>query len=205
MKKTKRWLASLSLLGLLALTSCDAEQAADNISESVEGTVANVLPNLYVALAQLGAFLVMVFIFFKFAYKPIKARILARSQHIEDNISEAMQKKREADLQLEDAKAKLNEAKDKANVIVANASKEAEVSAQKILDHAASQAEEIRKQGEKDAEEIKRKVDRKAHDEIVTTAIEASKEILGREVSREDNEKVVNAFLEKMKEDHSEE
>ena len=203
MKKTKRWLASLSLLGLLALTSCDAEQAADNISESVEGTVANVLPNLYVALAQLGAFLVMVFIFFKFAYKPIKARILARSQHSEDNISEAMQKKREADLQL--AKAKLNEAKDKANVIVANASKEAEVSAQKILDHAASQAEEIRKQGEKDAEEIKREVDRKAHDEIVTTAIEASKEILGREVSREDNEKVVNAFLEKMKEDHSEE
>ena len=67
------------------------------------------------------------------------------------------------------------------------------------------QAEEIRKQGEKDAEEIKREVDRKAHDEIITTAIEASKEILGREVSREDNEKVVNAFLEKMKEDHSEE
>ena len=108
MKKTKRWLASLSLLGLLALTSCDAEQAADNISESVEGTVPNVLPTLYVALAQLGAFLVMVFIFFKFAYKPIKARILARAGGSGENISEAMQKKREADLQLEDAKAKLN-------------------------------------------------------------------------------------------------
>ena len=200
MKKSKLAKASLSLFALLAMTSCDVNQAADNISSSVEGTVSDVLPNLYVALAQLGAFLVMVFIFFKFAYKPIKKKLMARQQHVSDNISEAMAKNREADLRIEQSEVDVKEAKEKAKKIVADANKTAELSAQEILNEANAQADEIRKQGQKDAEELKKEVDRKAHDQIVTTAIAASKEILGRELTKEDNEKVIDSFLDKMSE-----
>ena len=97
MKNKKLTWASLSSLLVLALTSCDTKQAADNISGPVEDTIENVLPNLYVALAPLGAFLVMVFVFFKFCYKPIKKRLQLRADHVKQNVDEAREKNLEAD------------------------------------------------------------------------------------------------------------
>ena len=185
----------------MGLTSCDTQGAADNISGSVEETIQNALPNLYVALAQLGAFLVMVFVFFKFCYKPIKKRLLARQEHIQQNIQEAQEKNSEADRNREIAAMTIKDSHEKADKIITDANKAAQASAQKIIDQANEQADKIRIQGQKDAEEIKKEVDRQAHDEIVTTAIAASKEILGRELTKEDNDKVIDDFINKLEED----
>lgn len=201
MKKKKLLSASLSLLLLMGLTSCDTQGAADNISGSVEETIQNALPNLYVALAQLGAFLVMVFVFFKFCYKPIKKRLLARQEHIQQNIQEAQEKNSEADRNREIAAMTIKDSHEQADKIITDANKAAQASAQKIIDQANEQADKIRIQGQKDAEEIKKEVDRQAHDEIVTTAIAASKEILGRELTKEDNDKVIDDFINKLEED----
>lgn len=201
MKKKKLLSASLSLLLLMGLTSCDTQGAADNISGSVEETIQNALPNLYVALAQLGAFLVMVFVFFKFCYKPIKKRLLARQEHIQQNIQEAQEKNSEADRNREIAAMTIKDSHEQADKIITDANKAAQASAQKIIDQANEQADKIRIQGQKDAEEIKKEVNRQAHDEIVTTAIAASKEILGRELTKEDNDKVIDDFINKLEED----
>ncbi len=201
MKKKKLLSASLSFLLLMGLTSCDTQGAADNISGSVEETIQNALPNLYVALAQLGAFLVMVFVFFKFCYKPIKKRLLARQEHIQQNIQEAQEKNSEADRNREIAAMTIKDSHEQADKIITDANKAAQASAQKIIDQANEQADKIRIQGQKDAEEIKKEVDRQAHDEIVTTAIAASKEILGRELTKEDNDKVIDDFINKLEED----
>lgn len=201
MKKKKLLSASLSLLLLMGLTSCDTQGAADNISGSVEETIQNALPNLYVALAQLGAFLVMVFVFFKFCYKPIKKRLLARQEHIQQNIQEAQEKNSEADRNREISAMTIKDSHEQADKIITDANKAAQASAQKIIDQANEQADKIRIQGQKDAEEIKKEVDRQAHDEIVTTAIAASKEILGRELTKEDNDKVIDDFINKLEED----
>ena len=77
--------------------------------------------------------------------------------------------------------------------------KTAEKTSQAIIEKANERAEQIRLQGEKDALEKQKEVERKAHDEIVSTAIAASKEILGRELTREDNNKVIDDFIDKMK------
>lgn len=197
MKRRKFFWLSSSLM-LLCLTSCDSQEAADNIAGSVQDTVANALPNLYVALAQLGAFLVMVFVFFKFFYKPIKKRILARQEHVVNEIQDAHEKNLQAERELEVAKDNLKESHVKADSIIAEANKTAYTSAQEIIDDANRRADEIRKQAEKDAIEKQKEVERVAHDEIVTTAIAASKEVLGRELTNEDNDKVIEDFIEKM-------
>lgn len=199
MKNKKLHVASLSSLLVLLLTSCDIQGAADNISGSVEDTVQNVLPNLYVALAQLGAFLVMVLIFFFFCYKPIKKRLRLRAEHVKEQVDEAGEKNREAERNREVSEMNIKDSHQKADQIISDANKTAEKSAQEIIDKANERAEQIRIQGEKDAEEKKKEVERKAHDEIVTTALAASKEILGRELTKEDNDKVIDDFIEKMK------
>ena len=185
----------LFVLSSLVLTSCNT----DSITSSVQETVANALPNLWITLTQLGAFLVMVFIFFKFAFKPIKNKLQQRSAAVEKNIHDAEEAKHQAGDDRAKAAQNIKDSRVQAQQIVEDASKEANLKAEAILGKANTDANLIRAQGEKDAKERQKQIDRKAHNAIVTTAIDASKQILGREISQEDNEKVVNDFIEQMK------
>lgn len=192
----KKFKASLLFIAsTLVLTSCDTS----GITGSISDAVANALPNLWITLTQLGAFLVMVFVFFKFAFKPIKAKLKARQDAVEKNIQDAACAKRDADADREAAAQNIKNSRVQAQQIVDDASKEATVKADAILAKANADADNIRAQGEKDAAERQKQIDRQAHNLIVNTAIDASKQILGREINEEDNEKVVNDFLNQMK------
>ena len=199
--KQKKIAALIGLSSLLVLTSCDTS----SISESVSDTVSNALPNLWVTLAQLGAFLVMVFVFFKFAYQPIKKKLKARNEYVAKNIHDSEQSKTEAAKSNEIAAQNVKNSRVQAQAILEDANKTAQLSADKIVAQANSDADSIRAQAEKDAVEREKKVDRDAHDKIIKASIAASKEILGREINEEDNEKVVNDFLTKMDEEEKKE
>lgn len=192
----KKFKASLLfIVSLLVLTSCDTS----GITGSISDAVANALPNLWITLAQLGAFLVMVFIFFKFAFKPIKAKLKARQDAVEQTITDASKAKHEAELDRETANMNIKNSRIQAQQIVEDASKEAAIKADMIIKKANDDADIIRAQGEKDAQERQKQIDRDAHNIIVSTAIDASKQILGREINENDNEKVVNDFIDQMK------
>jgi F-type H+-transporting ATPase subunit b len=192
----KKFKASLLfIVSSLVLTSCDTSSITGSISDAV----ANALPNLWITLAQLGAFLVMVFVFFKFAFKPIKAKLKARQDAVEQNILDASKAKKDAEMDREAASTNIKTSRIQAQKIVEDASKEATIKADQIIKKANEDADIIRAQGEKDALERQKQVDREAHNLIVETAIDASKQILGREINESDNEKVVNDFIDQMK------
>ena len=193
--KKKLKASLLFIVSSLVLTSCDTS----GITGSISDAVANALPNLWITLAQLGAFLVMVFIFFKFAFKPIKAKLKARQDAVMQNITDSEKAKHEAELDKETASANIKNSRIQAQQIVEDASKEASIKADAIIKKANEDADIIRAQGEKDAMERQKQVDRDAHNIILTTAIDASKQILGREINESDNEKVVNDFIDQMK------
>ncbi len=185
----------LFIVSSLVLTSCDTS----GITGSISGAVADALPNLWITLTQLGAFLVMVFIFFKFAFKPIKEKLKARQDAIEKDIQDASKAKREALQDKETAQMNIKTSRIQAQQIVSSAAKEAQIKADDIVKKANEDADMIRAQGEKDAIERKKQIEREAHNVIVSTALDASKQILGREIDEKDNEKVVNDFLNEMK------
>lgn len=159
------------------------------------------LPNLFITLAQLGAFIVTVLIFFFFVFKPLKKKLKERREHIETNIRESEQAKAKAEKSEEVAYQNIQNSRIEANRILIDAKKTADDAANKILEDANAQADQIRKQGEKDAIEMKNDMERQAHDTIVTTALEASKKILEREIDEEDNSKIVRDFIDQMKKD----
>lgn len=193
--------AILLLPMMLMLTSCDS----NSISSSISETVANALPNLWITLAQLSAFLVMVFVFFKFAYKPIKQKLKDRQTYISNNISDSEAAKRSALQNQEATERNLANSRLQANEIIANANKEAQASAQSILDQAQEDADRIRKQGQADALEEKKRMERETNDAIVKNSIAISKEILGREINEKDNEKIATQFLDEMKKENQNE
>lgn len=193
--KKKLVSASLLSLSLLRLTSCETDSRSGSISDKV----GSALPNLWISLAQLAAFLVRVVIFFVFAYKPIKKKMQQRADYVASNIKESEQAKEAVSNSEQICQDTIRHGKTEASRIIQAASKTAKESADQIVQKANDQADAIREQAKKDAEQIKQDSLKQTHDEIVNGAISASKAILKRELSKEDNDKVVDDFLSERK------
>ena len=191
----KKFSLLLFTLTLFVLTSCDSQGISDSISE----TVSSAIPNLWISLAQLGAFLVMVFVFFKFAYQPIKKKLKERSEYQMNNITKSKQELSQAEKARQIAENNIQASRTQANEIVQAAEKEAKLRSEKIMEDAQKELERKQKQGEIEIAERKALLERKAHNEIVSTALDASKAILGRELTQEDNDKIVDDFINQMK------
>ena len=76
--------------------------------------------------------------------------------------------------------------------------------ADKIMADAQAQIEFKKQQADKDLEERKQYMERKAHNEIVNPALNASTAAIGRELTKDDNDKIVSDFIDQMKKDEAE-
>ena len=180
----------------------EEEVSSQGISDSISETVANALPNLWISLAQLGAFLVMVAVFFFFAYRPIKEKLKKRSEYQRDMVNKANQNLAQAEKAKETAENNIQASRNQANEIIQAAEKEAKMRSQKIMDNAQVEIDRKMKQGEIEIAERKALLERKAHNEIVSTALDASKAILGRELTQQDNDKIVDDFISRIEKEN---
>ena len=186
MSKNKKVLGIITLcLSCLTLTSCDEAQ----LSEKIGTTIANMLPNLYITLMQLALFILVAVLFIWLVYKPLKKKLKQRSDYIEKNIKDSEENKTIKSNQM------IIDSQKKAGEIIANAQKVAENKASTLQQELSESIEKQKTQATKDIEDQKRKMISDAKSEIVEAAIETSKEILGREVKKEDNDKFVDDFL----------
>ena len=190
MKKKLLKLAWLSPC-LLFLASCDVEKASGNITE----TINDAIPNLYITLAQLGAFIVMVVLVIVFGYKPIKKKLDARREYVQKNLEDSDEHLKKAKKAQEEAENNITDSRVKANAIVEAARRQAMEETKQMMDKAQESIDLRKKQGEAELEERKKNLERDTHDQIVKTALDASKEILGRELTQEDNDEMIAKFL----------
>ena len=196
MKKKLLKLAWLSPC-LLFLASCDVEKASGNITE----TINDAIPNLYITLAQLGAFIVMVVLVIVFGYKPIKKKLDARREYVQKNLEDSDEHLKKAKKAQEEADNNITDSRVKANAIVEAARRQAMEETKQMMDKAQERIDLRKKQGEAELEERKKNLERDTHDQIVKTALDASKEILGRELTQEDNDEMIAKFLEDIDKD----
>ena len=119
MSKLKRYFSFIFVvaISLFMLTSCDNQE----LSNRIETTINNMLPNIYVTLAQLAVFILTALIFIKFAYKPIKKKLNQRSEYIENNIKQAEIKNQEAQQKVEKANSLILSSEQKAAEIIQQA------------------------------------------------------------------------------------
>ena len=196
MKKKLLKLAWLSPC-LLFLASCDVEKASGNITE----TINDAIPNLYITLAQLGAFIVMVVLVIVFGYKPIKKKHDARREYVQKNLEDSDEHLKKAKKAQDEAENNIKDSRVKANAIVEADRRQAMEETKQMMDKAQESIDLRKKQGEAELEERKKNLERDTHDQIVKTALDASKEILGRELTQEDNDEMIAKFLEDIDKD----
>lgn len=190
----KKHFLIFSLLLSLLLTSC----SVDNASQDITDTINDAIPNLYVTLAQIGAFIVMVLVVIFFGYKPIKKKLDARREYVKKNLDDS-------DKHLKEAKKKEKESEDiitasriQANSIVEKARKQAIEEKNQMLDEAEKAIALKKIQDEKELKDKEQKMIKDNRDKIISTALDASKEILKREIKEEDNKKIVDDFIDKL-------
>lgn len=179
---------------LLLLTSCDT----DTIGERISKTVNDMLPNLWLTLIQLAIFILVATLFIVFAYKPLKKKLNKRSEYIENNIKESENKNKEANENLLKAQKIVEASEEKAGEIIQNAQKTAEEKANNVENELAKSIEQQKLQAHKDIEAERNKMIKEAKETIIDTAITSSKEILKREFNKDDNDKLLDSFLNEL-------
>lgn len=146
-------------------------------------------------LWQVVNFLILLFILKKFAYKPLLNMLDERKKSIEDAINNAETAKVEAEKLRKDYESRLAEAKQEAQDIIAKATKLGEEMKKDIVTNA---QEEATKAIQRAQEEIAREKDQAIaalRNEVATLAVMAAGKVLGKAVSVEDHQKLVQDFV----------
>jgi F-type H+-transporting ATPase subunit b len=161
---------------------------------------AKLVPNVWAFLTQFLAFIVMVLIVIKLAYKPVHKYLEARKAYVRDNLENAAKSNREAAEAAAQAKANLNDSKRQGSDIVMAAKKQAEEDKARYEEELKEELKAKRTLAEKDIEAEKRQALIDAQGQIVDIALAASASLLGREVSTDDNKKYVAGFVKDVSE-----
>lgn len=191
MKKSKLLLLSSSTVMAISLTGCDV---------SIGDITDKLFPNPWDALAVFLAFVLLLIVVFYFAYKPVKKLLKKRGDYVEGKVKDAEKRELESQKLLSEAGEEMKAKKAEAMAIVEKAKGEALQERNAILEKA---KEEKRAELEKTKEEIAQEIEAskdEIHREIVSVAIDASSKVLEREVNKEDNEKLIDSFIDDLKE-----
>lgn len=157
--------------------------------------VSKLIPNLWAFLVQFIAFIIMVLIVIKLAYKPIAKFIQARKDYISNNLEEARVKNEEATKNLEETKTNLQSSQKEAIQIIQDAKKEANKEREQILEETKKEIAIKHAKAQEDIKIEQEKAIKEMHDDVVDIALEATKNILGREVSDKDDKALLDSFV----------
>ena len=194
MKKYLKY-SILSLFTVIMLTSCEGTPVDQ------ENMVNKLFGSWQSLLIQLGATLILILIVGKFFMKPVREILQKRQDHIMSQISTANLIKEKA----EEKEKEVNERISRLNVEASSIIDDAKKNAETIKENAYKEIEEekinqhqiLQKQLEQEKISAKEEIRK----EILEVALQASEEVLQREVSKKDNQQIVENFIKEVKSD----
>ncbi len=154
-------------------------------------------------VVQVLAILVLVLAVFFLLFKPIRKNIQTRQNYIEENIRSAEEKNKIADANLFHAHQEVKDAHIKAQNIMVEAEKNSMHAKEEAINRTNEEIKDMKLRAEQDIIERRKKADEDIRKEIIDVAFLASEKILEREINKKDNEKIVDDFINSLKEDDS--
>ena len=194
-KKSRFTLWILLPVSAVLLSACEGSPFTD------EDFVKKIFPTGYWDfLIQLVAFIVLLIVVFLVGYKPVKKMLKKRQDAVDKMISETEENNRVAKRAAMASDQTIQEGKEEAERIIASAKKTAELERAKILSAAEQEASAKRKKADEDIAAAKEASKEEVRKEIVDVAMLASETLLGREVTTDDNKRLVADFVDGLRE-----
>lgn len=147
---------------------------------------------------QIVNFLILLFILKKLLYKPMLQMLDDRKKSIEDAINNAETAKVEAEALRKDYEARLAEAKQEAQEIIAKATKLGEEMKKDIVENAQNEAAKAIQKAQEEIVREKEQAIMALRDEVATLAVMAAGKVLGKAITVEDHEKLVKEFVQEV-------
>lgn len=136
-------------------------------------------------------------------FKPVKKFMAKRQEEIKSEYDAVENSKKEA----EELKVKYEQ---EANLAIAEAKAKAErvqkdaeatlLRGNEIVEEAKKEADRIIREADSQAKEEKNQMLKEARDEVIDMAVGIAENILGREISKEDNEKIIGECMDEWRE-----
>lgn len=166
-----------------------------DLSDGLDDILSKLIPNWTSFVVQLAAFLVLVAIVIYFGYKPVKKMIKKREDYIDENIKQSELAKSRANDNIIKSEETLTKSHKEANEIIEQAKLDAEKERARILEETSLLVSKMKSDAEADIIQSREDAKEEIRKEMVNLALDASSEILSRNVNTKDNEKLADDFI----------
>lgn len=157
--------------------------------------ISKIIPNWVSFTAQLAALIVLIIMIILFAYKPVKKIIQKRQDYIESNIHEAEVNNATAHENALKSEEMVLASKREAASIIQNATDQALIERNRIIEETNALVIKMKNDAEADIASSQAEALENIRKEMVSIALDASKEVLGREISEADNSRLIEDFI----------
>lgn len=155
------------------------------------------------ALWTIIVFVVLLLVLWKWAWKPILSALNARQEHIEKQITDAEQTRKEAEHVLAEYRTKLENAESEGRKIIAGHVNRAEQEAKEIVSGAGEKTDAMMVKAEADIERARNTARAELFDQAGELVLRLGGEVLGRTISDEDNQKLIGEAVARLKQEES--
>src|SRR5256885_6670218 len=150
------------------------------------------------ALWTLVIFAVVIIVLGKFAWGPVLSLLQEREQFIHKSLSDAKHDRDEAEARLKDYAAKRQSAQAEAVAIIGDARRDAERLRDDLRQRAKSEADTMIKNAERQIELQTSRAVQQIRQEAVDLSVTIASKLLQRNISKEDNDKLINDTLKQI-------
>ena len=179
------------LFSLILLFVCSDAFAAEAGAEAQKGIFGGSIAD---AVWTIIAFTVLVILLAKFAWKPLLANLAARQEHITHQIKVAEDARLEAERLLE-------EHRHQAFQIIKDASDEALIRSQQIIEKAKEEAIEAKRKSEEEIRNAQAIFSEHLWNQSSEVILSIGSKVLEKSITKEDNQRLIDEAIEKLKQE----
>ena len=154
--------------------------------------------NFFTALFTLCNFIALFLVLKKFLFKPVMKLIADRQQEIDDMYAEADKAQKSAEALEAEYAQKLSVAAETSQRMVKEAVQRGQEREAEIVSLANAQADAIRQKAAADIAQEKKKALNDAKDEISGISMAIAEKVVGRQLTADDQQKLINDFLDNL-------
>jgi len=184
-------LLTIAFVALTALPLHAAEEAPAAALSPFAGNLGN-------AVWTLAIFLIVVVVLGKFAWGPVLALLQEREAFIHKSLSDAKRDREDAEASLKGYAAKLQSAQAEAVAIIEDARRDSERLREELRQRAKAEADTILKNAERQIEMQTTRAVQQIRQEAVDLSVTIASKLLQRNISKEDNEKLIADALKQI-------
>jgi len=184
-------LFTIAILATTVLSLTAAAQEPQVTLSPFAGNVGN-------AVWTLAIFVIVVVVLGKFAWGPVLSLLQQREEFIHRSLSEAKRDRDEAEARLKEYGAKLQSAQREAFAILEEARRDAERLREELRGRAKTEAENLIKNAERQVQLETARALQQIRQEAVDLSVQIASKVLQRNISKEDNEKLITDALKQI-------